>query len=729
MGEDIAAKAVDLAEPALVHGESLHVLKHDDLFAVFNARGDFHGVLHPVGPSTGADGLFQDDTRILSRFTLSIGGKAPEFLSGATGRDNVLFTAHLTNPSLRDRDGQAVPAGQIAVHRRRLLWRRKLYEALQIENFGQAPLVVELAFDVDADFRDVFEIRGVTRARRGELLRPVSIGNSLVLSYRGLDGCVRRTSINFSCPVNIENKRILVPLALARGESHGFLITISSEGDTAAPDAASFLRALRRSKQMARRTIREFNPVTTSNAAFNAWLHRAAADLSLLVTELDTGPYPYAGIPWFSAPFGRDAVVTALQVLWVEPSLARGVLSYLRALQAAEASAFHDSEPGKIMHERRKGEMAALKEVPFGHYYGGVDTTPLFVMLAGAYLKRTGDIEFAANIWPAIRAALDWIDNFGDADGDGFIEYRRGLDSGLSNQGWKDSTDSVFHADGELARGAVAMVEVQAYTVAAKQAARLLAEAIGEEAIAARLEQEAAILGRRLNDSFWCESIGTYGLALDGAKRLCEVRTSNAGHVLFCGVATEDRAARTAQHLMSRDMFSGWGVRTVAVGESRYNPMSYHNGAVWPHDCSIVAAGLARYGKQEEALRILTGLFDAACRLPEHRMPELFCGFPRRAGEGPVCFPSACTPQAWASGAVFLLLKSCLGIEIDAATKTIEVTRPRLPEWLERVSLRDLSIGNGRASLQFVRAADGVEVGIGHTSGDIRVVTVETASS
>jgi glycogen debranching enzyme len=723
MGED-TGKAIELAEPALLRSEPLHVLKHDDLFAVFNASGDFHGLLHHVGPSTGADGLFQDDTRILSKLTLRVAGTIPQLLGGTIGRDNVVFSAHLTNPAFHDRTGKLVPAGQIAIHRRRLLWHRSLYEALRVQNFSPEPVVADLHMDVDADFRDVFEIRGVSRAKRGELLPPRIESNSLTLSYRGLDGQFRRTAISFSVAVEISDQRIRIPIDLAPGQSLHLIVTVSSTAAPASPDRGAFLRALKGSKRTARRAIRELKPIATSNASFEAWLQRAAADLALLVTELDTGPYPYAGIPWFSAPFGRDAVVTALQVLWVNPSLARGVLAYLSALQAAERSDFHDSEPGKIVHEMRKGEMATLREVPFGRYYGGVDTTPLFVILAGAYLKRTNDVAFAQRVWPAVRAALDWMDNFGDIDGDGFVEYRRGLEGGLTNQGWKDSKDSIFHEDGELAQGAIAMVEVQAYVIAAKRAAARIAAAIGDPAFTERLEQQAIKLQAALDEHFWCEAIGTYALALDGAKRACQVRTSNAGHVLFCGAASEDKAARVARGLMAPELFSGWGVRTVAVGESRYNPMSYHNGTVWPHDCSIVAAGLALYGMRDSAGRVLTSLFDAASRLPEFRMPELLCGFPRRAGEGPVCFPSACTPQAWASGAVFLMLQACLGIEIDAAAKIVEVTKPHLPNWLDHVTVRDLQVGDGRATLYFHRASDTVAVSISDVQGGVRLALI-----
>jgi glycogen debranching enzyme len=729
MGKNATARAVpEHAEAAMPPSGQLQVLKHDDLFAVFDARGDFHGALHAVGPSTGADGLFQDDTRILSKFVLRMQGEMPELLSGDIGGDNVVFTAHLTNPPFQDRRNRLVPQGEIYLLRRRLLWQRKLYEALLVKSYAAEPIVFDLTLDADADFRDVFEIRGMTRARRGEAFQPCSDGNCLTLSYRGLDGQDRTTSITFSAPVAIRHQRIVLPVELKPGATRHILMTIASDGDTTRPSRQDFFTALKRSKREARAHIRALNRLETSNAAFDAWAEQAAADLSLLVTDLETGPYPYAGIPWFSVPFGRDAVVTALQALWINPALARGVLAYLSALQAGESSAFHDAEPGKIMHERRKGEMAALREVPFGKYYGGADTTPLFVLLAGAYLKRSNDITFCRTVWPAVRAALDWIDGFGDADRDGFIEYSRSGSSGLQNQGWKDSDTSVFHSDGSLAQGPIALVEVQAYVIAAKRAAAEIAELIGEAERAKELARQADRLQAKLDARFWSEELGTYALALDGEKRPCAVRTSNAGHVLYCGAANPAKAVRVGRDLMSQDLFSGWGVRTLATDASLYNPMSYHNGTIWPHDCSIVAAGLARYGMSEAAGRIFTGMFDAACRFPHFRLPELFCGFPRHAGEGPVAYPSACTPQAWASGAVFLLLQASLGIDIDARQGVIAVRDPHLPEWLKLVTVKDLPVGLGRATLHFRREKDAVEVGLSDVEGDIRLMRTDPNS-
>lgn len=721
MGEDINAKAIGVGAFAAAQSGTLRVLKHDDLFAVFDVCGNFHGELHPVGPSIGADGLFQDDTRILSKFSLRIQGQAPELLSGDVGRDNVLFTAHLTNPLIKDQKNNLIPKGEIYLLRRRLLWQRKLYETLLVQSFSRHPMTLDLSFEVDADFRDVFEIRGMTRARRGEVTHPGADDNCLSFVYRSLDGAMHSTTITLSAPATIFDKQIILPMDLDPGASKHILLTVSGSGHTARPTSMAFLAALKGAKREARHHIKALNQIITSNATFDRWVARASADLSLLITELETGPYPYAGIPWFSVPFGRDAVITALQVLWLNPALARGVLAYLSALQAAETSPFHDAEPGKIMHETRKGEMARLREVPFGRYYGGVDTTPLFIVLAGHYLKRTNDIEFCREIWPAIREALQWIDTFGDPDGDGFVEYLRGELGGLQNQSWKDSDSSVFHRDGTWAKGAIAMVEVQAYVVAAKRAAADIAFTIGDSEMAERLRSEADRLQEAFEARFWCEELGTYVLALDGEKQACAVSTSNAGHVLFCGVAGTERAVRVGRTLMDSSLFSGWGIRTVATDASLYNPMSYHNGSVWPHDCSIVAAGLARYGMSDSVGRIFTGLFEAACRFSDFRLPELFCGFPRHAGEGPVCYPSACTPQAWASGSVFLLLQASLGVDIDAKAGTITVAKPFLPDWLDHVVVRDLAVGGGRATLRFRRIGADVGVDISDVTGGVRL--------
>jgi glycogen debranching enzyme len=693
------------------------VLKHGDTFAVFDHFGD----IKPTG--LGEAGLYHEGTRYLSCLLLGLGDARPMFLSSTVRQDNDLLTADLTNPDLA---GAGVPRGTVHLARTKFLWEGACYEQLRLKNFGAVPVALALVLHFEADFADIFEVRGTRRARRGEDLPEEITGDGVALAYRGLDNVVRRTRLVCSPPpdeVGRADARFDVSLP-ARGEVTVDL-TVVCERDGAESRPLPFAAALEAVTALPERARRDGCTIHASNVQFNAWSDRGVADLLMMTTVTPLGPYPYAGVPWFSCPFGRDGIITALECLWLWPNLARGVLAYLAATQADAVIPEQDAEPGKILHETRRGEMAALREIPFGRYYGSIDATPLFVVLAGAYYERTGDRAFIESVWPNVEAALRWIDEYGDRDADDFVEYARQSPQGLVQQGWKDSHDSVFHADGSTARGPIALCEVQGYVFAARRSAATLAAALGREQQSEDLARQAAALRERFEEAFWCDDIGTYALALDGDKKPCRVRTSNAGHCLFTGIASRERARRVAETLLSPESFSGWGVRTVAAGEARYNPMSYHNGSVWPHDNALIAQGLAHYGLKDGVLRVMSGLYEASAFLDLHRLPELFCGFARRRGEGPTLYPVACSPQAWSAAAPFLLLQACLGLDVKGPEAQVCFHKPTLPPFLREVQLRNLRVGGVAVDLLLHRHGEDVSINVLRREGtvEVRMVT------
>ena len=693
-------------------------IKSGDTFGVFDHGGD---ILSLLG---GTDGLYHRDTRHLSRFDLALGGARPLLLSSTLGADNVMLTSDLSNASISDLGAASLDQGMIHIQRSLFLGAAALHQRLVIRNFAFVRLRVRLDLRFEADFADLFEVRGMHRERRGERLPAALEADSVTLGYRGLDGLIRSTRLAFEpAPQWLSGNTAVFELEL---EPHG-RTTIFVEAACNPPPhpahrpRAAFLAAFVQSKRTLRAIAARSAVISSRNEEFDETARRSANDIRMLITEKPTGPYPYAGIPWFSTAFGRDAIITALLMLSLDPALAAGVLRYLAQEQATGFDPASEAEPGKILHEVRGGEMAVLREVPFQRYYGSVDSTPLFVMLAGAYLERTGDVQTLRALWPNIRAALGWMDHRADADG--FVAYERSTEDGLANQGWKDSYDSISHQDGTLARGAIALCEVQGYVYAARMAGAVIARTLGQPEQATALELQADHLRAAFEARFWCERLGTYALALDGAGRPCEVRSSNAGQLLMTGIAAPDRARRVVQGLMGPLFFTGWGIRTLASNEARYNPMSYHNGSVWPHDNAMIALGMAREGLRAETARLFEGMHAASSAMDLRRLPELFCGFHRRPGQGPTSYPVACTPQAWAAASIPAFVQASLGLSFSPATGTIRFNRPDLPAFLDRLMLRNLSLGNGRVSVMIRRSPGELSVSVLEREGDVRVVT------
>jgi len=681
------------SEPRTAIG--LFALKHNEEFLVSDALGDING---------NGDGFFRRDTRVLSRFRLNIGADAPSLLSSGVSADNVFFRANVTNRPLPELGGRVTPQGVIHIERARFLWDSRLHERLTLTNYGSQKVAVPLRFEFAADFADIFEVRGHDRPRRGRAAPAQFDPHGVALGYEGLDGVSRHCIVAFSqTPRRLTEDSAEFALELPAHERLALYVEVGPDRQPR-PDRERYRAAAARARAAMRCKRRSGASVRSPSRPFRIWLEKSRSDLALLTTELPTGRYPYAGIPWFSAPFGRDGIITALQLLWLDPSLARGVLAFLAEHQATETMPFQDATPGKILHEMRHGEMAVQKEVPFACYYGGVDTTPLFVMLAGAYATRTADMDFINRLWPALERAMAWIDGDGDGNRDGFVDYAAARATGLVNQGWKDSADSVFHADGRLAASPIALVEVQGYVYAARKAMARLAERRGDADTANRLHGQADALRSAVESAFWLSDLNFYALALDGRSQPCRVRASNAGQLLYTRLPAPERAKHVADQLMSTSFNDGWGIRTLAQGEARFNPMSYHNGSVWPHDTAMCAAGIAHYGNRHAAAELLSQLFAAALHF-DTRLPELYCGFRRRSGEPPVGYPVACLPQAWSSGAVFMLLQACLGIDIDAAKRTVYIDRPELPTEVDRLAIHDLALQDARISLLFERVA------------------------
>ena len=693
------------------------VLKYGRLFFVFDRLGDVQT------SGLGEEGLFYDGMRHLSELSLNLWNARPLLLSSTVATNNFLFTADLANLDV-SREGEiAIHRGTLHVVRSRFLWRNSCYENLLFVNHGLEEVEVPLRIGFDADFADVFEVRGTVRERKGIRLDEQIGEKSVTLAYEGLDHVLRQTVIQSDvAPVSTSPTALDFELVVRPKEKVKLQLEVCCNADSR--QIVGYSEAFSSASAELAEVSAAFPQITSSNSRFSDWIARSMSDLQMMIAGNPEQNYPYAGVPWFSTVFGRDGIITALQTLWLNPEIAKGVLEYLASSQADRTDAMADSEPGKILHEMRRSEMAATGEVPFARYYGSVDSTPLFIVLAGAYFDRTADRDFVERLWPNIQRALSWIDDYGDVDGDGFVEYARHSGKGLVQQGWKDSNDSVFHADGKIAEPPVALCEVQGYVYAAKLAAAKLSRVLGDVDRSCALEVQAETLRTRFEEEFWCEDLGTYALALDGRKRPCRVRASNAGHCLYSGIASPERGRQVAETLLGNEFFTGWGIRTLGKSEVRYNPLSYHNGSIWPHDNSIIASGLAKYGSKKLAGQVLLALLDLSSEVDLHRLPELFCGLKRRPAEGPTLYPVACSPQAWAAAAPFLILEGCLGISLQPERDRIIFDRPFLPEGIAQLSIRNLRCGKNVADLLLERRNNSVLIHRESKEDNLEIVTI-----
>jgi len=740
------------------------VLKRGNLFAVAGRVGD----IWPPGARD--QGGYFEDTRFLSKLKLTVAGGPPVVLSTQTRPEytsqvDLTVTSRMFGGLFQD------PVNFLHIRREQIIDDR-FAERLTLTNYLVRDIDYWLEYEFAADFADQFEVRGAKRRERGTYFRPLVHEDRVIFCYQGRDGVLYRAEVFFPtrAPDEMDGGRARFSFHLGPNESASLELhaipslhavrsgTSVREASDAArqpgfrsppivteepesgwlypgshpasqpPAPRRFDERITRARGDYRHWAEASGRTETDEEAFNGALAQSVADLKALTIFWEDRRVISAGVPWYASPFGRDALITGFQALLVNPDIARDALLFLAAHQGRKVDDFREEEPGKILHEIRRGELARTGEVPHTPYYGSVDATPLFIILYTEYLRWTNDRASGVALLPAAENALRWIENSGDKDGDGFVEYLRRSERGLRNQGWKDSWDGVPHLDGTPAEPPIALVEVQGYCIDARRRMARLYRQLGRREDAARCTVAAQLLSRKLDDAFWMEKAGTYALALDASKRQVQTVTSNPGHLLFSRVIPEERARRVARTLMSPESFSGFGIRTLAKGQRPYNPLSYHNGTVWPHDNSLIAMGFSNYGMQKLAARVLSGEYDACRQFRHYRLPELYCGMGRGEGDLVVSYPVSCSPQAWASGAFFLMLRACLGLYPDAPRKALKIVNPHLPGMLQRLTLERLRIGDTLLTLQFTRSGEGCFAAVREMQGDPLAIRIEVGA-
>lgn len=687
-------------------------VKNGNIFFVTEADG---GV--PVMDGHGY-GLYYHDCRFLNGYEFQIADSEPIVLAGATGGPGVA-NFELTNPHLELGGGKQLPSGQIGIW-----WRRELdgtslelSDQLHIKNYSQSRVEFPITLSFEADFEDVFAVRGLFPERPGELHKPEWKDGKLVFAYDGADAYRRSLKVSFSPKPDARRVRaVRYMMALDRLEEREIQISLSiSETKTERRARGGKLEVAGREfadpkvvvAELSSDWSKDWPEIQSDSLLLNKAIERSSRDLQSLRSSIRGDGYFAAGIPWFTTLFGRDSLITAMQMLPIRPHIAAETLRLLATYQARETDARRDAQPGKILHELRVGELAATGKIPHSPYYGTVDATPLFLILMDEYVHWTGDLALFTELQEPMELALKWIDSYGDLNGDGYVDYKTTSDQGLVNQGWKDSISSTLNSDGSYAKPPIALVEVQGYVYRAKTCLADLYERTGQPERGKSLRSSAEALRSRFNRDFWSEEIGIYVMALQAGGLPAAVVTSNAGHALWSEIADPDKARRTVQRLMAKDMFTGWGIRTLSENEKGYNPIGYHVGSIWPHDNAMIADGFRRYGFHSEALQVFTGILDAATGFAEFQLPELYSGFSKDEYDAPVHYPAACHPQAWAAGSIPFMLCSLLGLQAHALDRRLEICRPMLPESVNWLDICGLRVGKYSVNVRFARGQDG----------------------
>jgi glycogen debranching enzyme len=708
------------AEPMAVQDiRDALVIRERDMFLFTDMSGQV-----PRGNVNGY-GLYHRDTRYLSGYEFSFSNARPLTLL-STAELGYSSEHVMTNPAMLDTEGRRVPRGSIHVRRQRAL-EDVLEETITVSNYNIFPVSIEVVFRFEADFCGIFEVRGYEPERRGQHEAPSYADDALLMRYIGSDAHRRETMITFDpepdYPITDSDVAFITyRLQIEPKQGREIRVVVSVDGRLETPLGDERFRRVSQSYSDWRAGCAE---VVSDNHFFNAIMQRSLDDIRMLwhAHDADSG-FPAAGTPWYDALFGRDSCIAGIQTLAFAPNVARQCLIALARHQGTRFDAWRDEEPGKILHESREDELTAAGELPFSPYFGSIDSTPLFMLLAGEYFRWTADAEFLRQLQPNLAAAMHWIDEYGDPNGDGYIEYEKRSVKGLVNQGWKDSHDSMVHADGSLMAPPITLIEVQAYAYASMRRLADAYVALGDDTLAAKLKARANALKEEFNDDFWVEEEGCFALGIDGVGRRAASVTSNAGHALWCGIASPHKGRATAQRLMRGDMYSGWGIRTLTSESPRYNPQGYHLGTVWPHDNSILAMGFRRYGAESELVTIASSLLRAARDFQYHRLPELFGGGELSPHLTPVPYPVACRPQAWAAGSVPLITQALLGLCPDALNRRLYIVHPQLPDGLDRVEVSGLRIGEASVKLLYQRRGPDTWVRTLDVAGDLKVEVV-----
>lgn len=687
------------------------VIKHGNVFFLAPPEGEV-----PFTSGHGF-GLYYHDCRYLNGYEILVGDEHPVALA-ARSWEGARAVFQLTTPDFVEENGRTVQRETVGLKWERIIdpEHSMLHERLDVQNFSYDTIEFPLSLRFRAGFEDVFEIRGLVRERKGKLYRPRWKDNCLIFAYDGADDIERSLAIHLNpTPDEVKGNIVTFRIRLAPNEGRQLRICLAISESNELPNTllaqSSVYRDLPKVTQGYRHETEQWlsheTGFNSDSMLLNKVMRRSLLDLHMLKTTIANDEFFAAGVPWYVTLFGRDCLVTALQTLAYGPETAADTLRLLARYQGDVVNEWRDEEPGKILHELRVGELARMNKIPHTPYYGTIDATPLFIILMSRYTEWTGDLSLFKELRSHVDRALEWIDRYGDAAGDGYVSYVGQTNKGLSNQGWKDSYDAIVMADGRFAHPPIALVEVQGYVYMAKKSIADLYERIGEDDLASRLRKEAADLRTRFNRDFWLEEEGCLALALEAEGRPCRVMSSNAGQALWTGIVDEDKAGRVVNRLMRPDLFSGWGIRTLSSKERRYNPMGYHLGTVWPHDNSLIASGFRRYGYDTAACRLFVGLMEAAMEFEDYRLPELFTGYAREEFAVPVRYPVACHPQAWAAGTVPFLVETFLGLEPDGFANKLRIVNPELPDFVQTAEYHHLRVGTGSVDLRFRRMDNG----------------------